>query len=220
MNGSDNHIEYNSANIGKKPKAELLINIQKPNKVKKFLNSDSPLLIISAVTAAVTLCGLIATIVLFRPSSEDMPPEILWQQEIDRIRNEASDFSPNTNGQEVDAVIADIDNKISDAEANDDFETAYQLKLLKIDVLTKTGMAFAALNINIISMLVELEATSEPGKFYDLYTRAYIASKDIGDAESARSYLESIVALPGEAFPERSDDTFMQHYEKLLEEWQ
>jgi hypothetical protein len=218
--GVDN-IQYNSADIGKKPKQELITNIVKQSKVQKYLKPDNIMLAISAILALFAIDILVASIILSLPVSSDSniiePPH---QQEITRIQDDTGDFSPNTNGQEVDAVIADIDNKITAAESQNDTETAYQLKLLKIDILTKTGTAFMSLNNYIIPMLVDLEASSEPNKFYDLYTRGYIASKYLGDSENALSYLESIIALPDEAFPMTSDDTFREYYKELLENMQ
>jgi hypothetical protein len=221
METNGKQVEYHSSDIRKKPKKNLLVNIKQENKIGKSLKSDNLLLTISVVAAVLTLAILIFTISILYPyRHDDTTPDASQQQDVEQIRDETEDYSSNTNGQEVDAMIADIEGKIAAAEASGDSATAYQLKLLKIDIQIKTGTAFVALNSDIIPMLDSLDFNSKPSQFYDLYTRAYLASKDMNELERSRDYLESIINLPDEAFPMTSDDTFREHYVTLLKELQ
>lgn len=220
MESDGNKIEYNSADIRKKPKEKLITNIRKlssSEKMKNFFTVDNKKLIAAVTLVLIALAGLVVAIIMLTSGGEDtstpLPPD---EQELVDVENRVDSIAPDADGQDNLDTIDEIDERIAAAEEAGNEQQAYNLKLAKIDAFIKAGLHEYALEDPLLSLIAENR--EDPTRLYDLYSRAITIYMSISDSQNERLFLEKIVDLPDNVFPRTTNNTWKAYYQKQLAE--
>ena len=225
MENNGKQVEYNSADIRKKPKKNLITNVRQLNKsekLRKFFSPDNTKIILAASLAVMAVIGLVIVLMLVTgPSGNEQ--EVVQNPddaEITQIQNKIDSIGENISGQTSDEILSDLNARIAAAEEAGNNTQVYRLKLAKADVFIKLKLGEFALD-EIINPLIS-ENRDNDMRLYDLYSRAIVAYGQMGDegVSMRLHYLEQIVMLPDEVFPNTTDDTWKASYQKQLAELQ
>lgn len=216
-NGQD--IEYKSADIRKKPKENLIKNIRKETsseKVSKFVSSGKLKNTLLGILAVLSVGPLIFAIVVSTGSAEDGKDSSGYvNDEVAEVAESVSQVTPHDSGDEYSVALDKINRALEDAESEQDATKVYQLKLVKADFLIAQNQDRVAAEEILVPLL---DMDSNISHRYDVLFRMVFIYEKLNETDNLRIYLEHMVELPDEIFPNKRDNTWKVYYEKMLRE--
>jgi len=212
---NNGNVQFHSADIGKKPKEQLLKNVTQKTAAQKFFSDrDKVKSLITGIIAllCVVMLGVVALVAYGPDKGRNGNGEPAWQDEVYALEYEMQKVTLKSSGDEFFAAVDKMDHAISDAQNE---SMRFQLTLIKADLLIRNNKELIAVDEIIIP---ELDATTDDSRRFLLNRLAVLAFQASGDEDEVKAYVERILVLPTSAFPNDADDTWREFYVRLAKE--
>jgi cytochrome c-type biogenesis protein CcmH/NrfG len=211
-------IQYQSADIKKKPKAELITNVDKSKKPKKPINQAKVCRhqnLLAAALALFVIAGVALGIFLLTANQSEVQTGTgidtsgLAQPGEEGMMDREAAVIYNGSDEQQQAVLEDYDRAIQEAERQQDTDKAFEFQYNKSRFTNNTGRYEDA----IVSYEALLDKTTDDIVRGDLYESIINSASATGDLATVVSYIHKLFALPEESKSRRN----LNYYQDILD---
>jgi hypothetical protein len=208
MATTNGNIAYNSADIRKEQKPNLITNIKLPSGPQRFLRRlGLPLLGVVLLLATAISWGIVFSL----PTAPPAPtPEVIVQDQVGQINAEAAGTNSTGAGDDFFAAVALYDQQITAAHAAGETARAYELHLAKADFLIENHQIATALHDILLPLADQADTPTQKLRLYRRLEYIYALTHD---SASRTQTIQRILQLPASVVDDPLRTAYTHHLE-------